>query len=371
MSAILEQSHLPSIRHVINHDIMNCTANGVVGNHLYSGRALGFSEPWDIIQLHPHLQPLFKTISEHYQRIGLSHTQHVIWNLDLNQIGSHIGFHPSVFFFGPDECKYWGDNQWMKTVDYINSKNNFLCLAKHLGVDVPQTLCFDKASQAKTEPLHDINYPCYLKAAISVSGVGIYRCENDRELHDKLKKFGDDIPVQIQQEVISDTFLNLQYSVTGNEVVRMTVSEQVLDGFVHQGNRVPASHEPWAAVDPIAYWLRDQGMKGIFAFDVAIMQTSHGLKFPALECNPRFNGASYPTLIASKLNITEWSALTFSSQHRTLADIDLTGIEYNHSTGEGAILVNWGTILAGKLMILLAGSSAYQQALKVELEARL
>ena len=138
-----------------------------------------------------------------------------------------------------------------------------------------------------------------------------------------------------------------------------------------RGNRVPASHAPWEIVDPMADWLVTHGIKGIFAFDVAIAQTTSGLRFPAIECNPRFNGASYPTLMANKLNITKWSALTFPTKYRNLEKIDLRDIEYNHKSGEGAILVNWGTVLEGKLVILLAGSPEYQEALAVELAARL
>jgi hypothetical protein len=63
--------------------------------------------------------------------------------------------------------------------------------------------------------------------------------------------------------------------------------------------------------------------------------------------------------------------MTYDTSHRSLGDIDLDGIEYNSSTGEGAIIVNWGTVQVGKLSILLAGSSHYQQALAIELESRL
>ena len=94
MSAVIEHGYLPAGKYIINHDIMNCTAEGVVGNHLYSGRALGFSEPWDIIQLHPELQPLWNDITSHYQRIGLSHSSNVIWDLNLEQLGAHIGYQP-------------------------------------------------------------------------------------------------------------------------------------------------------------------------------------------------------------------------------------------------------------------------------------
>jgi len=370
MSAAIEHDYLPSVKYIINHDIMNCTAEGVIGNHLYSGRALGISQPWDIIQLHPDLKPLWSDIKNHYQRIGLSHSDNVIWDLNLKQLGSHIGYQPSVFFFGPNECQYWGDYEWLKTVEYINSKNNFMTLAKQLGVDVPMTLCFDSVNDIDEKTMQEFVYPCYLKAAVSVSGVGIYRCENESVLIESMEKLKG-IPVQVQEEVITETFLNLQYLITGNEVVRLTASEQILDGFVHQGNRVPASHEPWGAVDPMAEWLKDHGMKGIFAFDLAIVQTDKGLRFPAIECNPRFNGASYPTLIAQKLGIEEWSAMSLSTQYRCLSDIDLTGIEYNGDTGEGAIIVNWGTILEGKLVILMAGSEDYQNALQVEIQARI
>lgn len=371
MSTAIDHGYLPADRFIINHDIMHCTAEGVDGNYLYSGRALGMSEPWDRIQLHQDLAPLWNDITRHYQNIGLSHTENVIWDVSMHHLGGYIGYQPSVFYFGPNECKYWGDHYWLNSVEYINSKNNFMSLANELGVYVPKTLCFDSISEVNLDTIQEVVYPCYLKAAISVSGVGIYRCENKEELIESLSKFSYGIPVQIQEEIKTDKFLNLQYKVIGKDVIRLAASEQILDGFAHQGNRVPASHEPWEAVDPMAYWLRDQGMKGIFAFDVAVVDTDNGPRFPAIECNPRFNGASYPTLIAHKLDIPEWSAITLHTDHTSLADIDLSDIEYNDKTGEGAILVNWGTVLVGKLVILLAGTRPYQEALEVELKARL
>ena len=371
MSAVIDHGYLPSGKYVINHAIMNCTAEGVVGNHLYSGRALGLSEPWDIIQLHADLKPLWADITAHYQRIGLSHSENVIWDIHLRELGAHVGYQPSVFYFGPDECRYWSDHRWLETVAYINSKNNFMALAGQLGVDVPRTLCFDAAASIGAADMRKIVYPCYLKAAVSVAGVGIYRCENKQAFLAALGKFAEDVPVQVQEELRTETFLNLQYRVIGNQVIRLAASEQILHGFAHQGNRVPASHEPWKAVEPMAEWLKDRGMKGIFAFDVAVVQTQTGLRFPAIECNPRFNGASYPSMIAQKLDIPEWSAVTLSTRHRSLSDIDLSDIEFDMKTGEGAIIVNWGTVAKGKLVILMAGSRPYQEALAVELAVRL
>ena len=372
MSAVMLRSEKPAeTRYIYNHDIMNCTAEGVIGNHLYSGRALGITEPWDMLQLNEILKPHWDAITKHYERIGLNHTRDVIWYLDLKQLGAHIGYQPSVFYYGPNENQYWGDQAWLNAVEYINSKNNFMELARELDIDVPVTLCFDSKLDIRNEDLLQITYPCYLKAAISVSGVGIYRCLSITELLDNLLCFDVQTPIQIQEEVISTSFLNLQYKVIGQELVRLAATEQILDGFAHQGNKYPASHEPWHIVEPMAEWLVQHGMKGVFAFDVAIMQTDSGLRFPAIECNPRFNGASYPTLIANKLGIEQWSSRTFATRYGLLNDIELSDIEYDHKTGEGAVLVNWGTIGEGRLMILLAGSKDYQDALAIELEARL
>ena len=230
-------------------------------------RILGFVF---LIQLHPDLKPLWDDINQHYKRIGLQHSQQVIWDVDMRELGSHIGHQPSVFYFGPNEFKYWGDNHWLETVEHINSKNNFMAVAEELGVDVPKTLCFDSVSDIGPEDIAAVVYPCYLKAAVSVSGVGIYRCEDEGELLKAITRFANGIPVQIQEEVKTDTFLNMQYQVIGDHLIRLAASEQILDGFAHQGNRVPASHEPWDTIEPMAEWLRDQGIKGIFAFDVAV-----------------------------------------------------------------------------------------------------
>ncbi len=371
MSSGLANSFLPSGRYIVNHDIMRCTAEGVVGNHLYSGRALGLTEPNDFIQLNPQLKPLWKDITRHYRRIGLSHSENVIWDVDICELGLHKGFLPSVFYFGPEEASVWHDPAWVETVEYINSKNNFMALAGELGVEVPQTRCYDSVNAIGEYEILSLNMPCYLKAAVSVSGVGIYRCANREQLRDAMDTFDPDVPVQVQEEVKTGRFLNLQYRVVGDRLVRLAATEQILDGFAHQGNRYPSSYEPWDAVEPMARWLKDRGMKGIFAFDVAVVETPDGVRFPAIECNPRFNGASYPTVIAQKLGIAEWTAQSFETRHRRLSDIDLRDIEYNRQTGEGVVIVNWGTLLEGKLVLLLAGSRAYQDALSEELKYRL
>jgi len=49
----------------------------------------------------------------------------------------------------------------------------------------------------------------------------------------------------------------MQYRVVGNKLLHLQASEQILDGFAHQANRVPSRYEPWSVVDPLAEWLVD------------------------------------------------------------------------------------------------------------------
>ena len=91
MSSNVSHGYLPAGRYVVNHGIMHCTADDVVGNELYSGRALGLTGPADYIQLHPVPRPLWEDITSHYHRIGLNHTENVIWDVSLGQLVAREG----------------------------------------------------------------------------------------------------------------------------------------------------------------------------------------------------------------------------------------------------------------------------------------
>ncbi|MGD9409044.1 ATP-grasp domain-containing protein [Thiohalocapsa sp.] len=358
-------------RHIFNHDIMGCTADGVSGNHLYSGRVLGLSEPGDLVQLHPALASQWDAISAHYRRIGLSHTSEVLWDVNRARLAEYPALTPSVFFFGPDEHAVRPDQRWLDVVAAINSKNTFMELAHQLDVPVPRTTPFASVDDISEPDIVGTAFPCYLKAAVSVSGVGIHRCADTAALRAAIGQFAPGTPVQIQEEVATDVFLNLQYRCDSNGACRHAATEQVLDGFVHQGNRHPARHTPWESVEPMAQWLCEAGMRGVFAFDVAIVGDDEAPAFVAIECNPRYNGASYPTGVAHKLGIRNWLAKAYHTRHRSLEALDLTGLEYDPTVGTGIILVNWGPILVGKVLVLLAGDAAAQAELEQALLTRL
>lgn len=354
---------------IVNHDIMNCTHESVAGNDLYSGRALGLTEPGDVIQLHPQLQSEWPAIVAHYRRVGLNHTHDVIWDVSRDTMAAYPEHDPSVFFYGGEVTRARPDPAWQAVVARTNDKNRFMDLAETLGMRIPRTLRF--ARPAMVDALTRLPYPCYVKATVSVSGVGIHRCETPQQVHKALASFAPDTPLQIQEEVATELFLNLQYDVREGVAVPLAASEQLLDGFVHQGNRYPARHAPWASVEPMAQWMARSGMRGIFAFDVAVVETPDGPDFLPIECNPRFNGASYPTLVANRLGLDAWLALQLETSCRHLAEIFLDDLAYDPHTGRGVVIVNWGTIKAGKLGFLIAGDDAEQERFTHLLQARL
>jgi len=113
-------------RRIFNHDILSCTHRDVPGNYLYSGRALGLTCPDDVIQIHPFLKQEWPSIRAHYARIGLAHTDHVIWDVDRARMNDHPELEASMFFFGPNENRHRRDRDWQRVVEYINDKNNFV-----------------------------------------------------------------------------------------------------------------------------------------------------------------------------------------------------------------------------------------------------
>ena len=354
---------------IFNHDVLSCTHEGVAGNHLYSGRALGLTEAEDIIQISPFLKNQWNAITAHYSRIKLSHAQHVLWDVSLEKMKLYPKMSDSFFFFGTRENNSRPNRNWFKVVEHINDKNNFVALGSHLRLDIPKTLCF--SSKQWFAGIEKFPYPCYVKAAVSVAGKGIYRCENVAQVIQALAYFPEGVSLQVQEEVRAEAFLNLQYEQKDTDLIRREATEQILDGYTHLGNQFPAKYAPWESVEPMAEWLKKKGMRGLFAFDVAVINEEQGLRFMPIECNPRFNGASYPSGIARKLGIDQWVSREMHTRYRKLSEIDLSGIEYDPSSKTGVILVNWGIILVGKISVLIAGPETFRIRVEEKLAGRL
>ena len=361
---------------IYNHDIRYCIASGLKGWDLYSGRAAVISRPSDIVQMHPALQKFWPVITRHYRNAGLPHSINPIWDVSFRVFEEFPDCEISPFIFtdavdpksGAAELLRDRDPAREEIVHQINSKNYFIDLARKMGVKVPSTVAFENK---QCFPADNPGFPCFLKPAVSVSGYGILRCENRKELNLALREIPDDTPYQMQAEIPAKYFLNLQYEVIGENPVPLAATEQLLEGFTHFGSRFPVPDPPWGLLDPLADRLAKMGLKGIFAFDLAVAGSLANPDYFVLECNPRFNGATYPALIAKQLGINAWSCETFPTKFRQLSQVDLSGIEYTPETRQGIIIINWGTILAGYLGILLAGSPVQQNRMRAELLKRL
>jgi hypothetical protein len=324
----------------------------------YPGRVLGSTNPCDILQLHPNLKKHWDWIKNHYDRAGISYASEIIWDDNPVRMREFPDFEPSVFLFGDRAHKARPDKAWYEIVRDMNSKNNFIELCQKLGIPTPPTWCYDCKSMV--ENLEVFNFPVYLKIAVSVSGLGVVKCDDIESLQIQISLLDEDVPFQIQQGVEAFTFLNLQYRKNG-KLERVAATEQVLKGNCHAGNAFPTNYQPWNLTDPIAEKMVENGMKGYFAFDIAVCREAEGIRYYAIECNPRYNGSSYPTNIARKLDAKQWIAKKIDTKFNSFDPIDLGGAEYDPKKGIGAVVVNWGCVSENELGMLLVAPSGEEQ----------
>lgn len=341
------------------------SVNGVLN---YPGRVLGATNRDDVIILPSVLQGEWDTIHDHYERVGLRPTQNVIWDGGYEDLRDLPKDKFSVFMYADRAHAVNPDARRLHAVKMANSKNRLMQLCAALDVPTPITRCFDNAEQLRHEK---VTFPVYLKADVSASGMGVYRCKDAADLARHLEELGDR-PFQLQEEIVGQrvTFLNSQF--WGNpdgkypEIVETT--EQVLDGPVHMGNKCPTNLDPTPALKKLAHHLVLEGLVDIFAFDVAAVENGNNVEYLVVECNPRWNGASYPTTIAQKLDIRKaWSSRYLKPKKASLNDIKLNGLAYSKRKDSGAILVNWGCVPHGKLGVMVVGDQKEQKLICEEL----
>jgi len=360
----------PDTKRIFNHDLRDCADEEelarLLGVFKYPGRVLGETNPSDVIQLHPDLKSSWNWITDHYNRIGLPHTKTVIWDDNFDLIRRFPKHDLSVFFFGSKAHAVRPDERWYKVVKRMNSKNHFIKLCQDLSVCTPKTACLD--DKDNFQGCDGFDFPVYFKISTSVSGLGVVKCRNEQELEKRIFSMDSGIDFQIQEEIKTDTFINVQYVVNSGHLEKVAITEQILEDCQHSGNRFPTKYDSaWEVTDPIAVKLWQEGMKGYFAFDLAVTDE----KYSVIECNPRYNGSTYPTNIAKKLGIESWVAKNLTTNIRTLDDLNFEGIEYNPLKKSGIIVVNWGCISDGKIGVLIAGDQNEQEQIEEEFRSRI
>ncbi len=349
---------------IINHKIDDALGRSLVDVPInlfnkYQARSLCISSKEDLIQLNPTLKAGVGLILEHYKRVGLECSRNIIWDDEFNVLSRYRDFDFSVFFFSERVHRFRKDEKWLNAVKTLNSKNKFIKLCESLRVLTPRTVCFSDRKEFEFSSIIGLNFPVFVKIAESASGLGIVECRDKNELEKFINIIPDGVEFQIQEKILNvRKFINLQYIANGGPK-RLIATEQILNDVQHCGNRYPivGYREPWEIVDILADYVVKMGMKDIFAFDLAVTDE----KVVAIECNPRFNGSSYPSIVARRLNIKKpWIAKNFNvTKNLEKLMLDIIDLEYDSRTQEGIIIINWGTISNGKANIMLVGNNLH------------
>lgn len=362
-----------AVGRVVNHDLADCSSPDelarILGVYKYPGRVLGSTGPHDVVFLNIALKrPYEEFIRDHYRRIGLEHSENIIWDDDFAGLRDYPDHKLSVFFFGKKAHAVCPDKKWYDITEKMNSKNEFIKMAKSLKIPVPKTDCFDTKEDV-SDSFFDIDrYPCFLKMSVSASGAGVIKCHGPQELFRHIKNLPSGVPFQVQENIYTNVFINLQYEVVDRNGIfglkRLAMSEQILDGNEHVGNITNFDHmEAWAYTDGMAQKIYESGMQGVFAFDLAVVPDGYLL----IECNPRYNGSTYPTKIAQKLGVSTWMSKNFKTAYRSYQDIDITRIEYDPRKKSGVVFLNWGCIDDGKIGVMLIGTESEMNMLEQRL----
>ncbi|HMO16530.1 MAG TPA: hypothetical protein PKA63_01885 [Oligoflexia bacterium] len=323
----------------------------ILGVWRYSGRVLGSTDPEDILQLHPDLRPDFQCILDHYATVGLPVASEVIWDDRLEVAWEYPNTPWDVFLYSDFHYEISPDWNRKEAVKLANNKNDFMKICCEFGVQTPFTQPFVYNGNKVSVPRAKM-YPAFLKKAVSASGAGVFEVKSHEEVLRVLSEHGLG-DWQIQEKVDGDvSFWNVQYKYVNDRAVPLMATQQILSGFEHAGNKCTAQSPLCLGIgDKLADKLVHRGIKGIFAFDVAV-SGDHAF---VIECNPRPNGCTYYSEVARKLRIKTWFGRNVKVNASRLSELNLDGITFNN--GSGLVIVNWGTISMKKLGVLFCGET--------------
>lgn len=330
---------------------------------VYSGaRVLASTSVGDIVQLNPDIRDKglgTAWIQAHYGRVGLPVAENFVFDESLEVAGQYPNANLSVLLYGKRVSNVRSGSVNATLTERMHDKNHFIKLCMELDIPVPETQCVDSVEQAFR--LRPPQYPVYVKGAAPAFGRQVIRCNSDEEFKVAITKI--DGPLQIQ-EVLPDRaiFCNFQYQTDETEEGPMLVRGVVTEKRVGYGNIFPTTVNPvyiWMGLNSLARHLFGQDVKGFLTFSVAIVDD----RFYVLGCKPRWTEAVYCSLPATQLGITEWESVRVATRHTNFAPIDtaIKCLEYNPTTRKGIVIINWATILSGKLGLLVAGKPAERQ----------
>jgi hypothetical protein len=335
----------------------NLSHRGV--DHL-SDRIIAITNPGDVVIIHPDDSQHLHLLLSHIKSMDIPFSRDIRITESFPPLDEVHGAEISTFMFDDDVCRLTPDVRCLSVVKEMNNKNVFIKLCRALGIRTPHTYTYMGKNELRRDTY--LAYPFYLKLAISIMGNGVFLCKDRHDLIDKLTYIDENIAFQLQEEIRSvEAFINVQYHIVEDGVpIRFLITEQILDGNSHSGNvyRNNSLWEgAWNVTDPLAAILAARNMKGFFAFDLAVSSQKDSIQYLPIECNPRWNGSTYPAMIARKLCITGcWTSKWINVGHRFDNAVDLGELQYSKEKKEGVIIYSLSKLHTGKALALIIGN---------------
>jgi hypothetical protein len=319
--------------------------------------------------LPPFLRPDWDWARDHYRAVGLEVADEIVWDTRIDILREFPGWHWSVFFWGEIVDRLAPAPRRCRMVAILNNKNRFFSFAEQQGASLPRSLSV-APGELTSAICEEFGFPLFLKPAGSAQGMGIQCCNSVEELAEFLEPEPFPRDLQIQEVLPEETvFQNVMYDCSDGRANRLMVTDQILHGFSHGGNASPVGPvTPWEVTDELANAAASGGMAGPLGFDVAVKPESGGdSSYSVIDCNPRFNGASYPIGVAQRLGLSRWRLRSYPVRSSSLEDLGLEALAYNPHEKTGVVAVNWAAREEGKLGVLCTAPD-WEQVREVEEE---
>ena len=216
-------------------------------------------------------------------------------------------------------------------------------------------------------------YECAVIMPRACSGYGIHRFESEKELREilKLMRRVEIFMIDPWLDNLGSPAFQICIGDTKEEDISLGLSDQMLDGQTHLGNKYKSEFSDEPAVikvcDQVTEILREMGVRGVVGVDLLIREIDREIVPYVLEVNARQTGAIYAGFLAYELrsgeskpwvghnNIEVPNGSTIYDYHNYLKSKD---IDYKCGDSEGVIITCIGNLeLNNKVMILVVADT--------------
>ena len=260
---------------------------------------------------------------------------------------------------------------------FLNDKSFLRQMLHSKGILVPSVNIVSTISGDYTKKALDFYreyenqgiYECAVIMPRACSGYGIHRFHSEKELREvlKLMRRVEIFMIDPWLENLGSPAFQIYIGDTKEEDISLGLSDQMLDGQTHLGNKYKSEFSDEPAVieicNQVTEILREMGVRGVIGLDLLIREIDGKIVPYILEVNARQTGAIYAGFLAYELrngeskpwvghnNVEVSKGSTICDYHNYLKSKD---IDYKCGDSEGVIITCIGNLeLNDKVMILV------------------